>query len=389
MSTVFYPMLVSVAGSDDLVSVWSKFDTLPKNVQDILTADILPKKLEQLSNQLSFDEEVALFVSVLVRNLFFQEVSLQKATEHLTEFLGKKNRDVRQVGQVIDFIQKEILTINPSKQIVQNNPSESVKTVAKEGGYVRLSLLKALAEYPKLNEQLITNEKIRLKSQPDLVRPNLANWIRYYRDELGIGFHDQVTRGKFLFQSENGKRLSNDERERINLILKSLEEEFPIDINPDQNSIVFPVRTQPSPVSSTFPVRQGTSGFPRPKSSIAGISPLETQSISQGVLARPESPASTTKPSFLNSKFGPGKNIAGETLHFSTGHVLPSERQSSVSLAPAPSQPMPATPSSAMSTPSISMAGISQNRGAALPRSPYSIRPLRMRDDTNHETENR
>ena len=388
MSTVFYPMLVSMAGSDDLVSIWSKFDALPKNVQDILTADILPKKLEQLSNQLSFDEEIALFVSVLVRGLFFQEINLQKATEQLTEFFGKKNRDVRQVGQVIDFIQKEVFTIIPSKQAVQKNLSESGKTVVRE--YVKLPLLKALAEYPKLNEQLITNEKIRLKSQLDLVRPNLANWIRYYRDELGIGFHDQVTRGKFLFQSENGKKLSGDERERINLILKSLEEEFPIDINSEQNSIVFPVRTQPSPVSSAFPVRQTVSGFSRPMPSTTKISSLETQSVPQGIPARPKAPSvSPTKPSFLNSKFGPGKNIAGETLHFSTGHVLPSERQPSTSPVTTSPQPMTEAPNGIMGTPSINTTGISQNRGTALPRSPYSIRPLRMRDDANHETENR
>lgn len=383
MSTVFYPMLAEMAGSDDLASVWSKFDSLPRNIQDILTSDLLPKKLEQLSSQFSFDEETALFVSILVRSIFFQEIDFQGGTDRMNGYFQKKGRNLQEVGMVMDFIQKEIMTITPPKPVIQQTSAAVKKQPVQD--YVRLPLLKALADYPRLNEQLITAEKIRIKSQPEPARPNLANWIRYYRDELGIGFHDQVTRGKFLFQSENGKRLSADERERIHLVLKSLEEEFPLEINGEQSTIVFPVRTQPSPVSSAFPkqselnaparlVKPFTSNIPAPVIS----SPSVSASRAAEKVAAP-----TGKTSFFSGAFGAGKNVADDTLHFSTGHVLPSEKQT-IQPGSVPNEGV-----SPASSSTFGMTGISQNRGGALPRSPYSIRPLRMREDTNHETEAR
>lgn len=385
MSTVFYPMLAEMVGSDDLVSVWSKFDSLPRNIQDILTSDLLPKKLEQLSSQFSFDEETALFVSILVRSIFFQEVDFQKGTDQMNSYFQKKGRNPQDASQVMEFIQKEVMTIVPPKPVIQQTSVGTKKEPVRE--YVKLPLLKALADYPRLNEQLITAEKIRIKSQPEPARPNLANWIRYYRDELGIGFHDQVTRGKFLFQSENGKKLSADERERIHLVLKSLEEEFPLEINGEQGTIVFPVRTQPSPISSAFPKQ---SELNAPARSVKPFTP--------NILAptMPSSPVSTPrvaektaiptgKTSFFSGTFGAGKNVADDTLHFSTGHVLPSEKQTDQPM----NIPKQGVPPVSVAPSAFSMTGISQNRGGALPRSPYSIRPLRMREDTNHEAEAR
>jgi hypothetical protein len=270
-------------------------------------------------------------------------------------------------------------------------------------GVVRLPLLKALSEYPRLGEQQITTEKIRVKSSPELVRPNLANWIRYYRDELGIGFHDQVTRGKFLFQSENGKKLGNDERERINLVLKSLEEEFPLDIDTDRMVIVFPVATPPM-----VPQGRGLQDQSHPRSrTMTQPSKLSFPTPPQAAPARPVKPfvpndkqrptpnaqqpvtsnQVAPKTAFFGAKFGAAKNVAGETLHFSTGHVLPSEKSGSPPTPPPAN--LPTSASSVVATPSFRSAGISQSRGTALPRSPYSIRPLRMREDTNHEAEAR
>ena len=269
--------------------------------------------------------------------------------------------------------------------VYQNNRSD----IATQGrGVVQLSLLKAISEYPRLNDQLITVEKIKVKSQPEPVRPSLSNWIHYYRNELGVGFHDQVTRGRFLFQSENGKRLNNEERERINLILKSIEEDFPLDIDTEHMTIVFPTRASAAAVlpqtaaRPLFPPREGVTPA-RP------VKPFQPSMPPAGLPVTPAAPVAQTppvKPSFFVSKLSPAKNVAGETLHFSTGHVLPGEKNADGTAAKA------AAPSSsqAMSTQPNPVLGfrpnsINQNRGTTLPRSPYSIRPLRMRSDTREE----
>ena len=109
-----------------------------------------------------------------------------------------------------------------------------------EASHEKLALLSAIGKYPRLGEQQITKERIKLRNQSEPARPSLANWIRVYRDELGVGHHDPMIRGKFLFDSENGKRLSSEERERINIILRSIEENAPLDIDTEKTEIVFP-----------------------------------------------------------------------------------------------------------------------------------------------------
>ncbi len=244
----------------------------------------------------------------------------------------------------------------------------------KSMGVVKLPLLKALADYPRVGEQMVTSDKIRLKGQPDPQRPTLANWIRCYRDELGVGMHDQVTRGRFLFQSENGKRLSTQDRDRINLIIKSLEEEFPLDVDTDRMQILF--------AASAAPAVQAPA--------TAAASKLTFPSAPQAAPERPvrpytppaqpasAAPAPVTvgagKGSFLGATFGAAKNVAGDTLHFSTGHVLPGEKGASAPVAPTPlieTKEQDAAP--------YPMTGINRSPGTPL-RNPYSIRPLRLRN---------
>lgn len=105
--------------------------------------------------------------------------------------------------------------------------------------FEKLSLLSALGKYEKLGSQQVTNSKITIKGQNDPVRPTIFNWLRAYRDDLGVGAHDSVVRGQFLFQSVNGKLLSADEREQVGLLLRSLDDNTPITIDAGRQEVVF------------------------------------------------------------------------------------------------------------------------------------------------------
>jgi hypothetical protein len=102
-----------------------------------------------------------------------------------------------------------------------------------------LPLLKALGKFEKLGGQQVTNSKIVVKGQNDPVRPTIFNWLRAYRDELGVGAHDAVARGQFLFHSLNGKGLSADERDQVGMLLKSLDENMPLTIDAGRQEVVF------------------------------------------------------------------------------------------------------------------------------------------------------
>jgi hypothetical protein len=166
-----------------------------------------------------------------------------------------------------------------------------------------LPLLQALSKYENLGNQLITGERLKIKSQAEPVRPSLLYWVKYYRDEMGIGQHNSVERGQFLFRSENGRKLSAEERERVNLILKSIEENFPLSIDPGRQEIIFPAFQGvlvDSPASNTF----GITSAGKPVNSSFGVEAPARQSYAPDASggSRPSlarfAPRMVTPPSF-------------------------------------------------------------------------------------------
>ncbi|MFA9262214.1 MAG: hypothetical protein ACEQSB_02555 [Undibacterium sp.] len=298
---------------------------------------------------------------------------------------------------IVEAIQKEIMTIVPAPEPVIEEetyvPSEQVPTT------VKLPLLKAMSDYKHVADQMITSEKIKLRNSMELVRPTLSNWIRSYREELGVGFHEPVQRANFLFQTTNGKKLNNEDRAKLNLILKSIEENFPLDIDPKREMIMFPagsdasmeltqVGTGQRPVANRFiQARAMPVGTVRPAAFTPGTAPSAPVSFSQPGATKPTPVApvlANLKPLFSKAA-APEKNISGETLHFSTGHVLPSEKAAEKSAVPA--QPVPMNDSmegnAALRAETHPPQGIKREAGTGFAKSPYTIRPLRLRNEDN------
>lgn len=189
----------------------------------------------------------------------------------------------------------------------------SMTSRQKESAAISLPLLQALSKYEQLGNQLITSERIKVKSQTEPVRPSLLYWLKYYRDELGIGHHDSVQRGQFLFRSENGKKLSSEERERVSLILKSVEEDLPLQIDIVRNEIVFPHFE----VSIERP----------PQSVIPPVAPplvFEPKKIVE--VPRPEPVFQVEKPIRFDEKKEDVTSQKG-TLSFTSSHVFPAEKE--------------------------------------------------------------
>ena len=278
--------------------------------------------------------------------------------------LGKTEQSIlRQILSVYDqYIVHEVLD-EFDIAILSKNPDQTASLSSGGPGQketVYLPLLQALPKYKNLGNQLITRERIKVKSQAEPVRPSLFYWLKYYRDELGIGQHSSVERGDFLFRSENGKKLSGEERERISLILKSVEENLPLSIDPKNQEIIFPASNAFSITSagkpafhdvaiSASPTQRGEPGA-SPSSESGGLarndSLMSPRSDSGGLhisrgtsfnIAAPASamlqrgtPASAmlqrgdpaqTKSARPNVPFGTGE------VSFSTGHVFPVEKE--------------------------------------------------------------
>lgn len=205
--------------------------------------------------------------------------------------------------------------INRAQSIDSNNNESSGIT-----SDVKMPLLQALSKYENLGNQLITNERIKIKSQPEPVRPSLLYWIKYYRDELGIGHHSTVDRGNFLFRSENGKRLTAQERERVNLVLKSVEENYPVDIDTERSEIIFPAfvestpRPQPVPQPAPAPVAAPATPRPKPAFNFGQGGMISGAEVKKSVASTPT----------------PGN------LSFTSKHVFPAEKPATPALTASP-----------------------------------------------------
>jgi hypothetical protein len=141
---------------------------------------------------------------------------------------------------VVDLLKKNIL----DKARALSEKTFVAKAVAKEEQRkeMQLSLSDALLKYPKIGEQNITGNQIRLKYFPTPVRPSIKNWITDFHDTMGAGKHSPVDRGNFLFHSENGKILSAIERQKLAIILKSLDEQTSLSIDAEKQIILFNVQ---------------------------------------------------------------------------------------------------------------------------------------------------
>ena len=239
---------------------------------------------------------------------------------------------------------------------------------------VQLPLLQALSKYESLGNQLVTSERIRVKSQTEPVRPSLLYWLKYYRDELGIGHHSSVERGEFLFRSDNGKRLSAEERERINLILKSVEENMPLTIDPERSEIIFPhFETPVAAPQRAFPVEVAPAYQP----------PVYQPAFSPEpkVVAAPRVPFAQSQMAFQDGNgrnAAPSRNTAAlGAVSFSSSHVFPAESESTP--LPLPTQSDVPQASSRMIMPEV--VPPAKTFAPKFHQNPFRIRPVSLGED--------
>ncbi len=325
---IYYPLLASeeinggVMPEEEFRSVWSAFDKLPDDRKNILTSDAMPQKIKLAQQTFGLDDGVTEGVSVLVRWLFFGQVDQGGFQRGLQSVLSGFNPG--QIEQIQKFVQTGILTVKPQMKAVSHDDISAALVTES------LPLLQAITKYEKLSQQAITTEKIKLKASSELVRPSLVNWIKCYRDELGVGFHDSVQRGTFLFRSENCKRLTPPERERVNLILKSIEESYPLPIDTVKSEVFFPEYAALRPQAETSAVQSRASSEEK----------------------KDKNPALSE--SYLGGRLSIFKPVRQEiaasgdekAISFSSNHVFPAEKESIAVPEPpqAPLKPKQPTP---------------------------------------------
>jgi NTP pyrophosphatase (non-canonical NTP hydrolase) len=138
---------------------------------------------------------------------------------------------------IINKVQ-DLSVVTPERE----NVFQKAESVEKNSENSRLSLApeEAYRQFPEIGEQLISVEPIKLKSSVTPVRPSVSNWLADYTFKFGFNAHTSVERGTYLFQDENAKNLSFQEKQRVSYILKTYDEKSPLTIDTAFKTIIFP-----------------------------------------------------------------------------------------------------------------------------------------------------
>ena len=205
---------------DQIVARQEKFLKLDEAIKDKLVSDETAKRIHNIGKQNNLDLLKIACIARGIRSYYFDEIKL----EDLAEYFSKEIEiDIKTAQSISEYVIKNII----------EDPSYIKSKI------VQMSLAGAMQQYPKIEEQAISINLLKLRYFPAPVRPSIKNWITDFHDNMGAGKHSSLDRANYIFHSDNGKKLTPVERQKLSLILKSLEEKTPLSIDPEKQAVVF------------------------------------------------------------------------------------------------------------------------------------------------------
>jgi hypothetical protein len=232
---------------EQLIARQEKFLKLPEAVKDKLVSQQVSEKIQRIGKTFNLQILEMGVIARYVRNYYFGEVKLE---DFPALFLKEIEIDLNKAQEI-------------SRMIIEGIINDKSFETAYQGKIKEVSISEALKQYRKIGDQMITNNRIKIRVFPDPVRPSIKNWIDDYYENLGAGDHGSIERGNFLFHGVNTKGLSTLERQKLGMVLKSLDENSPLKINTEKEEIIFD-QTENSP-SSGFKIEKKAENNDSPK----------------------------------------------------------------------------------------------------------------------------
>ena len=208
---------------------WAKVDKLRPEKKTILSSDETISQIENLQKSYQLNYEETCDFSRLIRALVFRDIPINKIDFIIQKKIPKLSQNLSEIKNIINDILFQ-------KPVLENKDEQETKTISNK---IQLTIQEALQQYPDAGEQDLTLNPLKLKYFANSVRPSIKNWITDFHDNMGAGKHSAIDRGNYLFHSENGKKLTPVERQKLSAILKSLDEKTPISFNPESKKIIF------------------------------------------------------------------------------------------------------------------------------------------------------
>lgn len=220
----YYPMIVQkITETDDIFFArWDRFNSLPQNIQDILSSEEIARFIYGVEQRYRLKDEQTEEFSRTVRGYFFREITERGFVNAVTEMCRISP----------DEALKLLRSINA---IIPKNDLQ----LTQEEKPVKISLEKAYTQYPQIKEQIITSQAIASKPFLNPLKPTVNNWIIVYEKVLGVANYNTLARGEFVYSAQATQGLSEDERKKLLILFKSHDEGSDLLIDPIKKMIVF------------------------------------------------------------------------------------------------------------------------------------------------------
>jgi hypothetical protein len=133
----------------------------------------------------------------------------------------------------------------PTKQpttpfVFSQRSAPSLEKTETSGDLIAKRTIKqALESRPQIAAQEITSQPVLLLGKQDPVRPTVQNWLLDYRSRFGISEHTAEDQKSFIEKSPNTKNLSEQERQRVFLVIDSYDNDSLLNVSETNKRLLF------------------------------------------------------------------------------------------------------------------------------------------------------
>lgn len=203
---------------ENQISWLKEFNKLPLFIKLGLCDEMVQERVKKNSQVFNFqaDEKKIGEVSRLIREIFTRNIKEREILVRIKEKIGLTGKERQDLYQEIKKIALLVEELGQKEFDLE---------------FEKMPIIPALNTYLEIRSQRITQERIIFGEEKKIIVPSVENWIRDYVEETGSRKHNSLERSRYLFESENAKKLNSTERENLAILLRSYDENYLLVIN--------------------------------------------------------------------------------------------------------------------------------------------------------------
>jgi len=188
-----------------------------------------------IKKELGFDDRATKEITlILLKEIFYPMKNYFNGTEDAILKLGG---DVPK--EKLKTLNEQMMKREKEMEEIQIRKEEEKKKKMSDT-IIRKPIEKLLKEYPKLGKQIIGSQSsITVKGMSALMKPMIKYWIRDYKEKMDYMWHPNIDRVQYVYHDKNTRKMNEEERRQLYLILKSVDEEIPLPYSTKSGKIDF------------------------------------------------------------------------------------------------------------------------------------------------------